>query len=88
MQTPTLRQKSVVLTGAGISKESGLDTFRDKDNLYKKTKVDSSHDGSTSVLSMYDGLLHYLLHEAEHLVGHVAEGEVDPCACGHHGAAV
>ena len=37
---------------------------------------------------MYDELLHYLLHEAEHLVGHVAEGKVDPCTCGHHGAAM
>jgi NAD-dependent SIR2 family protein deacetylase len=33
MQTPTLRQKIVILTGAGISKESGLDTFRDKDGM-------------------------------------------------------
>ena len=36
MQPPTLRQKIVVLTGAGISKESGLDTFRDKDSLWQK----------------------------------------------------
>ena len=35
MNTP-LRQKIVVLTGAGISKESGLDTFRDKDGLWQK----------------------------------------------------
>ncbi len=32
--------KIVVLTGAGISKESGLDTFRDKDGLWSKVSVD------------------------------------------------
>lgn len=26
----------VILSGAGISKESGIDTFRDKDGLWKK----------------------------------------------------
>src|SRR5262249_3463214 len=30
----------VVLTGAGISKESGLDTFRDKDGLWSKVKIE------------------------------------------------
>lgn len=31
-----LRQKVVVLTGAGISKESGIPTFRDMDGMWKK----------------------------------------------------
>jgi NAD-dependent protein deacetylase/lipoamidase len=30
----------VVLTGAGISKESGLDTFRDKDGLWSKVRIE------------------------------------------------
>ena len=30
----------VVLTGAGISKESGLDTFRDKDGLWSRVRVE------------------------------------------------
>lgn len=30
----------VVLTGAGISKESGLDTFRDKDGLWAKVRLE------------------------------------------------
>ena len=30
----------VVLTGAGISKESGLDTFRDKDGLWSRVKLE------------------------------------------------
>ncbi len=32
--------KIVVLTGAGISKESGLDTFRDKDGLWSKVSIE------------------------------------------------
>lgn len=31
-----IRQKVVVLTGAGISKESGIPTFRDMDGMWKK----------------------------------------------------
>lgn len=30
----------VVLTGAGISKESGLDTFRDKDGIWSKVRLE------------------------------------------------
>jgi len=30
----------VILTGAGISKESGLDTFRDKDGLWSRVKLE------------------------------------------------
>ena len=30
------KKKLVILSGAGISKESGIDTFRDKDGLWKK----------------------------------------------------
>ena len=30
----------VILTGAGISKESGLDTFRDADGIWKKHKIE------------------------------------------------
>ncbi len=29
----------VILTGAGISKESGLDTFRDADGLWSKVRI-------------------------------------------------
>ncbi len=38
LQWPPLR--TVVLTGAGISKESGLDTFRDKDGLWSRVSID------------------------------------------------
>ena len=30
----------VILTGAGISKESGLDTFRDKDGLWSRVRIE------------------------------------------------
>jgi len=33
-------KRIVVLTGAGISKESGIDTFRDLDGLWKKHKIE------------------------------------------------
>jgi NAD-dependent deacetylase len=34
------RPSIVILTGAGISKESGLDTFRDKDGLWSKVRIE------------------------------------------------
>jgi len=30
----------VILTGAGVSKESGIDTFRDKDGLWTKVNIE------------------------------------------------
>lgn len=33
-------RRIVVLTGAGISRESGLDTFRDKDGIWSKVSID------------------------------------------------
>jgi len=33
-------RRIVVLTGAGISKESGLDTFRDKDGLWSRVRIE------------------------------------------------
>ena len=41
MTTETRETKSiVVLTGAGISKESGLDTFRDADGIWAKVRLE------------------------------------------------
>src|ERR1700743_326408 len=39
MQPPQLKKKLVVLTGAGISAESGLRTFRDSDGLWEGYEV-------------------------------------------------
>jgi NAD-dependent deacetylase len=50
----------VVLTGAGISKESGIDTFRDKDGLWNKVDLeevatlDAWHRDKKKVLDFYN----------------------------------
>jgi len=38
--TPPRDARIVILTGAGISKESGLDTFRDADGIWAKVRVE------------------------------------------------
>jgi len=38
--TSTALDNIVILTGAGISKESGIDTFRDKDGLWSKYDIE------------------------------------------------
>ena len=35
-----LKQDIIILTGAGISKESGLDTFRDEDGIWSKVRIE------------------------------------------------
>ena len=40
MSRPAADATIVVLTGAGISKESGLDTFRDKDGIWSKVRLE------------------------------------------------
>ncbi len=50
----------VILTGAGISKESGIDTFRDKDGLWTKVDLeevatlDAWHRDKKKVLDFYN----------------------------------
>lgn len=50
----------VVLTGAGISKESGIDTFRDKDGLWSRVKledvatIEAWHRDKKKVLDFYN----------------------------------
>jgi len=50
----------VVLTGAGISKESGIDTFRDKDGLWTRVKledvatIEAWHRDKKKVLDFYN----------------------------------
>ena len=38
--TPSSDQHIVILTGAGISKESGLDTFRDTGGLWSQVRLE------------------------------------------------
>ena len=35
-----MKKKLIVFTGAGVSKESGIDTFRDSDGLWMNFKVE------------------------------------------------
>src|SRR3981189_3068295 len=50
----------VVLTGAGISKESGIDTFRDKDGLWNRVNleevatIEAWHRDKKKVLDFYN----------------------------------
>ena len=53
-------QSIVILTGAGISKESGLDTFRDEDGLWTKVRIEdvatpeAYHRDPVRVLEFYN----------------------------------
>lgn len=67
MQSSPLRQKIVVLTGAGISKESGLDTFRDKDGMWQKhdamrlSSIEGFEQEPQAVLDFYNARRKQLL---------------------------
>jgi NAD-dependent deacetylase len=81
----------VVLTGAGISKESGIDTFRDKDGLWTKVNleevatIEAWHRDKKKVLDFYNdtrGMLraaHVVPNAAHKALAHLEqryEGEV------------
>ena len=82
MQTPTLRQKIVVLTGAGISAESGLDTFRDKDGLWQKhdamrlSSIEGFEQEPQAVLDFYNARRKQLL-EVEPNAAHKLLAELE-----------
>ena len=85
MQTPTLRQKIVVLTGAGISKESGLDTFRDKEGLWQKhdamrlSSIEGFEQEPQAVLDFYNARRKQLL-EVEPNEAHKLLAQLEQCA--------
>lgn len=60
-------RRIVVLTGAGISKESGLDTFRDADGLWAKVELedvatpDAYARDPAFVLEFHNGLRRFML---------------------------
>lgn len=82
MQTSTLRQKIVVLTGAGISKESGLDTFRDKDGTWQKqdamrlSSIEGFEQEPQAVLDFYNARRKQLL-EVEPNAAHKMLAELE-----------
>ena len=82
MQTPPLRQKIVILTGAGISAESGLDTFRDKDGMWQKhdamrlSSIDGFEQEPQAVLDFYNARRKQLL-EVEPNAAHKLLAELE-----------
>ena len=82
MQTPTIRQKIVILTGAGISAESGLDTFRDKDGTWQKqdamrlSSIEGFEQDPQAVLNFYNARRKQLL-EVEPNAAHKMLAELE-----------
>lgn len=81
-----MKKKLVVLTGAGISAESGLSTFRDANGLWDKYPVMdvASHDGFVRnpelIHEFYNKMRHQLLEKhpnAAHLALHDLEKDYD-----------
>lgn len=62
-----MRKKLVILSGAGISKESGIDTFRDKDGIWTKknamelASIEGWNNDPQAVLDFYNARRHQLL---------------------------
>ena len=62
-----MNKKLVVLSGAGISKESGIDTFRDKDGIWKKkdamqlASIEGWNNDPQAVLDFYNARRRQLL---------------------------
>ena len=54
------KKKLVILSGAGISKESGIDTFRDKDGIWTKqdamqlASIEGWNNDPQAVLDFYN----------------------------------
>ena len=62
-----MKKNLVILSGAGISKESGIDTFRDKDGLWKKhdamklASIEGWNEDPQAVLDFYNARRRQLL---------------------------
>ena len=82
MQTPPLRQKIVILTGAGISAERGLATFRDKYGLWQKhdamrlSSIEGFEQEPQAVLDFYNARRKQLL-EVEPNAAHKMLAELE-----------
>ncbi len=76
-----MKRKIVVLTGAGISAESGMSTFRDSDGLWNNYRVEdvATPEGFVRnpqlVLDFYNGL-HRQLRDLQPNFGHVGLAEL------------
>ena len=78
-------KKIVVVTGAGISQESGIPTFRGKDGLWKKhdpmklATIDAFYDDPKLVWEWYEDRRKNIL-AAEPNTGHIAIAELEKFA--------
>lgn len=67
MNTNNQRKRIAVLTGAGVSKESGLDTYRDRDGMWQKqnpmklVSVEGWEEDKQTVLDFHNSLRRTLL---------------------------
>src|SRR6478736_2063175 len=88
----------VVLTGAGISKESGIDTFRDKDGLWNRVnleevatieawhkalaKFEQKYEGEVTIVTQNIDPLHEQAGSKRVLHMHGRDGEIRCMNCG------
>ncbi len=78
----------VVLTGAGISKESGIDTFRDPDGLWNRgnledvATLEAEYGGDVTIVTQNIDLLHEMAGSKNVIHMHGREGEVRCMRCG------
>ena len=63
------KRKLVILTGAGVSAESGISTFRDSDGLWENYPVQdvASIEGVSLLRIAYGAVFHQLAMEVYHL---------------------
>ena len=78
------KKKLVILSGAGISKESGIDTFRDKDGLWKKhdalklASIEGWNEDPQAVLDFYNARRRQLL-DVQPNKAHELLAELEEC---------
>ena len=79
-----MKKKLVILSGAGISKESGIDTFRDKDGLWKKhdalklASIEGWNEDPQAVLDFYNARRRQLL-DVQPNKAHELLAELEEC---------
>jgi NAD-dependent deacetylase len=77
-----MKKKLVILSGAGISKESGIDTFRDKDGMWKKhdamklASIEGWNEDPQAVLDFYNARRRQL-HEVQPNKAHQLLAELE-----------
>lgn len=60
-----MKKKLVVLTGAGMSAESGISTFRDSDGLWEKYRVEDVGNPGRALLPIRNWYSTFTTNDAE-----------------------